>query len=135
MKPGIWAQGIRWGAAVTGSALSLLNAAEAGADHENGKGDEVTNACEFLNDVLADGQMPSTEIESQAKASGFTVATLRRAKKRIGVRSVKSAMSGCWVLALPKVLIKHEGAHTKEVSAFGANEHLRSENDETELEL
>ena len=135
VKPGIWAQGIEWGGAIDGSALALLNEAEGVESRNDEEKNAVGNAVDFLRDALSQGQRPSKDIEAEAKEAGISNATLRRARGQLAVRSVKSAMSGGWVLELPKMLKTHEDAHQKSVSAFGEIERLRDEKDETELEL
>jgi putative DNA primase/helicase len=135
VKPGIWAQGITWGGAIDGSALALLNNAEgveSTADEEKSARD---NAADFLIEALKDCSRPSKEIEAEAKEAGISIGSLRRARSKLKVRSVKSAMSGGWVLELPKALNSSEDAHSISVSAFGESERLRDENIETELEL
>lgn len=135
VKPGIWAQGIEWGGAIDGSALALLNEAEGVESRNDEEKNAVGNAVDFLRDALSQGQRPSKDIEAEAKEAGISKATLRRARGQLAVRSVKSAMSGGWVLELPKMLKTPEDAHQKSVSAFGEIERLRDEKDETELEL
>ena len=134
VKPGIWAQGVQWGGAITGSALTLLNEAE-NADGNNDEKNVIDDAVEFLQNMLASGQVPSKDVETEAKAAGISVATLRRAKKQAKVKSVKSTMQGCWMLELRRCSSNPEDAHQKSVSTFEQVEHLRDESTETELEL
>ncbi len=135
VKKGIWAQGISWGCAITGSALALLNDAEGVESKIDEEKSARDNAADFLCEALKDGARPSKEIDAEAKEAGISNASLRRARGKLNVRSVKSAMTGGWMLQLPKALNTPEDAHTKRVSAFDDIERLRSENDETELEL
>ena len=134
VKPGIWAQGVQWGGAISGSALALLNQAE-NTDGNNDEKTIIDDAVEFLQNTLASGQLPSKEVEAEAKAAGISVATFRRAKKQLKVKSVKSAMQGCWMLELRRCSPNSEDAHQKSVSTFGQVEHLRTESEETEMEL
>ena len=134
IKPGIWAQGVQWGAAISGSALALLNQAE-NTDGNNDEKTVIDDAVEFLQNALANGEVPSKEVEADAKAAGISIATLRRARKQLKVKSVKSAMQGCWMLELRRCSPSTEDAHQKSVSAFGQVEHLRVESAETEMEL
>lgn len=135
VKRGIWAQGISWGGAITGSALALLNDAEGVESKIEEEKSARDNAAEFLCEALKDGARPSKEIDIEAKEAGISNASLRRARGKLNVRSVKSAMTGGWMLQLPKALNIPEDAHTKGVSAFDDIERLRSENDEAEFEL
>jgi len=134
LQPGVIAQGVRWGGAISGSALALLNEAE-NADGNNDEKTIVDDAVEFLQNTLANGQLPSKEVEAEAKAAGISVATLRRARKQAKVKSVKSAMQGCWMLELRRCSPNTEDAHPFVVSTFEQVEHLRAESAETELEF
>ena len=135
VKSGIWAQGISWGGAITGSALALLNDAEGVESKSDEEKSARDNAADFLCEALKDGARPAKEIDTEAKEAGISNASLRRARSKLNVRSVKSAMTGGWMLQLPKALNTPEDAHTKMVSAFDDIERLRDENDETEVEL
>jgi putative DNA primase/helicase len=135
VKPGIHAQGISWGGAISGSALALLNDAEGVESKINDEKSAREIAADFLREVLKDGAKPSKEIEAEARDAGISRASLRRAKDKLKVLPAKSAMLGGWTWQLPKVLNSPEDAHTKKVSTFDEIEHLRGENDLTELEL
>ncbi|MFZ2541001.1 MAG: AAA family ATPase [Gallionella sp.] len=120
-----------WGQAVEGSARELL--AEGEPDSDDG---EAAGAEQFLREQLAGGAMPQKEIEQECKGAGFSVATLRRAKKRLGITSKKDGMKGVWFWSLPGG--KHEDAHEdvedaqqNSVSAFGEIEHLREDSTAT----
>lgn len=67
-----------------------LSADDALADPVRGggtdDGGEVEAAAQFLRTLLAGQSLPAKEIERQARAAGFSVATLRRAKAAAGVR-------------------------------------------------
>lgn len=64
---------------------------------------QLDEAVEFLRESLAGGPMPYTELESEATAAGISKATLRRARKRLGIKSQKTGgQSGHWEWSLPK---------------------------------
>lgn len=126
-QSGLFSSYAVWGQPVKGSARELL--AESEPDNDDG---EVAGAEQFLRDTLASGAMPQKEIERECKGAGFSVATLRRAKKRIGIVSKKDGMKGVWFWSLPDK--KTEGVHEdaedaqqNRVSIFGEIEHLRED--------
>jgi putative DNA primase/helicase len=64
-------------------------------------GSRLARAMEWLRSALAAGSRPSVEIQTSAKAGGISMATLRRAKDELGVKSQKAAMDDGWDWALP----------------------------------
>jgi AAA domain len=94
------------------------------------EGDErskVEEAKSFLEDTLSNGPVASSEVEKEAKGAGITQTTLRRAKTALGVKPKKASFGGGWIWSLPdrRCSSDPEDAHTKRMSAFGQNEHLR----------
>lgn len=96
---------------------------------------ELDEAKEFLETTLGGGRVLSKQINLDAEANGISRATLRRAKKALGVKAVKEGTigeSGKWYWCLPcpeetsKALISPEDAQAKRVSAFDVDEHLRA---------
>jgi hypothetical protein len=80
----------------------------------------------FLMDLLASGPVEAKRVQKEAKAAGIADATLRRAKKALGVRVEKHEFQGAWVWALPakdaqdspKMLIKNDEHLWGEMSTF-----------------
>ena len=67
------------GASVEGSARELLSDPNE-QDGDDGDGKSATEgASDFLRDVLADGPVPSREIQRQAREAGVSWRTVRRA--------------------------------------------------------
>jgi hypothetical protein len=58
-------------------------------DKESG-GKKLREAEDLINDLLLDGGMKSTEIYARADELGIAVKTLERAKKKLGVQSIRS---------------------------------------------
>ena len=85
----------------------------------------LVEAEDFLEALLADGPVPSKQVEEEAEEAGIAKATLRRAKANLGIKPYKDGMRGGWFCALPNALNPTEDAHLKDVSTFGTDEHLR----------
>jgi hypothetical protein len=79
----------------------------------------------FLKELLADGPVPAKQVKADADSVGLAWATVRRARKRLGIQPYKAGMDGGWLWSLPKMLNWDEDAHVKNVSTFGTGEHLR----------
>jgi hypothetical protein len=60
----------------------------------------LRGAEDFLLNALANGPVPSDEMEAAARAAGFSTRTTQRARALLGVQATK-APGGAWVLALP----------------------------------
>ncbi|OIR08984.1 hypothetical protein GALL_89790 [mine drainage metagenome] len=108
-----------WGQAVEGSARELLAECEPNSD-----GVESAGAEQFLREMLASGPKQQKEIESEGTGQGFSMATLRRTKKRLGIVSNKDGMKGVWFWSLPDGVTEDvhkdaEDAQQKAVNPFG----------------
>lgn len=57
----------------------------------------LAEAEEWLKDALAEGQRPATEIEAAAAEAGISKATLRRAKKSLGVTAKRFENGWVWI--------------------------------------
>ena len=94
------------------------------------EGDERTrqgDAKSFLEQMLAEGPVNSSEVEKQAKAAGISRTTLWRAKGALEVSAKKTGFNGGWQWHFPerRYSSSPEDIHTKRMSAFGKNEDLR----------
>jgi putative DNA primase/helicase len=109
-SPGISAASVSWGEPVCGSARTLLASVELPDSTEQTTA--LSQAKQFLEQTLSDGDVLSEIVQEQADQAGISAATLRRAKKMLAIRSEKSGMTGRWVWSLaPKVFILSEDAH------------------------
>jgi putative DNA primase/helicase len=125
---------ILWGEAITGEAREIL--AQADAPSDDGEGGTLADAKRFLGDELAGGPLPTKTIRADADGAGYSWATMRRAKKALGIEVRKSGLRGGWSWALPPKMLKNpEDAQQKEVSTFGQVEHLRADDDPVEIEI
>lgn len=84
------------------------------------------NAAErFLAELLADGPVPAGKVRSEADKADHAWATVRRAKKDLGVVASKAGMGDGWVWEFPSDGDDPEGNHIPiggEVSIFGEDE-------------
>ena len=62
---------------------------------------ELSDAMEFLTEVLAEGPVRTSEVMSQARGQGFSERTLRRAKKKLGVVANRGEDGKMWRWEMP----------------------------------
>lgn len=115
---------------VTGTADSILAASSnTGAERST-----KAEAADFLQDMLANGPMPSKELEKQADAAGYSWATIKRAKKHARIEHYReggTAAAGHWLWRLPNAPICLTGspkaylAHATDMSQLGEFEPVR----------
>jgi putative DNA primase/helicase len=87
---------------------------------------EFEDAKAFLQNLLCDGPVSSKQVRADTEGAGYSWVTIRRAQKALGIEPAKDGMKGSWAWKLPeKVLNEAEDAHSKTMSTFGENEHLR----------
>ena len=120
------ARGLRilWGDPLTGEARQILAEAEADPTER----DAVTEAGDFLRDLLADGPVPTKCVFAEGRDAGHTERTLRRAQKARGIEAIKDGLKGGWLWRLPaKVAMDAEDGLTINVDTFGKRGHLRAD--------
>ena len=82
--------------------LSKLTREEMLADHPTGAGlPQRKFAGEWLREYLQNGSQTQGTVETAAERDGVRIATLRRAKFDLGVRSAKDGIRGVWYWSLP----------------------------------
>lgn len=80
---------------------SAFNTTAAQALAERNDGGKLAEAEEFLRTLLSDGPVEQTTIDEDAKQLGLSWATIRRAKKELGVTSYKEkGANGRWLWSL-----------------------------------
>lgn len=94
---GIHACRIAWGSTLEGSARDLLGQAEA----DDAEAEERRDVDSFLEDLLFCGEQTAKVIYRDAEAAGYSRDQIKRAKRRLGVQTTKTAMEGGWVWRLP----------------------------------
>jgi hypothetical protein len=93
------ASSITWDAApVTITADKALAATDVARE---GAASPRTEAEEYLRDKLSAGRVPVEEMNEHARALGIAPRTLARARKALGVRTLKDGFGGGWLLAMP----------------------------------
>ncbi|WP_173910050.1 AAA family ATPase [Acinetobacter sp. Marseille-Q1618] len=98
-----------WLGVIEGSARELLNEAES---TENDNGSMVDMAKEFLIDLLSSVEnMPTKEVQAQAKDAGFSPASIRRAQEKLNIKPFKPQGEKVWFWSLPKIHRLDEPTH------------------------
>ena len=64
--------------------------------------DAIDEASEWLRTTLGQGECPAAGLKEKAEASGMAWASVRRAKRRLGINSRHRGDDGTWVWSLPK---------------------------------
>jgi putative DNA primase/helicase len=92
---GIFQSYALWGDAVDGSALQLLAEPDSRESGENGNS-ALEDAKDFLQALLADGELSQKQIKIDANGAGHSWRTVERAKKELNIRSNKSLLDKGW---------------------------------------
>lgn len=119
---GIVASRAIWTGTMAGTARDILGIVES---QEEGRS-ATDEAVDFLRDLLNQGPVPSKEANKQAKESGITEKTLRRAREKLDVVVDKSGYQGAWLWSLPpkdahassKMPIQDGGAPLEKLGIF-----------------
>ncbi|MDI1300609.1 MAG: AAA family ATPase [bacterium] len=131
---GIVTSRTRWGEIIAGSAREILGDVESTSE---AGGNPVDDAAEFLREALANGSVTVKNLKIDADGSGHSWATVRRAKTKLGVISLREGYGedGGWSWKLQNTIHAHQntkGAHSKSVSMYGNGEHLCPADDDRE---
>jgi putative DNA primase/helicase len=85
--PGVYTSAVSWGKNVEGSARDLLNHAE--STDVDSKESAVSEAETFLSELLAERSLPMKSVKDEASGAGYSWASIQRAKRSLGVKSIK----------------------------------------------
>jgi putative DNA primase/helicase len=123
-EDGIETSRVLWGDAIEGSARELLVNAEDDSD-----GGSMTECMRFLSSILSDGEMSATEVKKDCIGAGYSISTMNRAKKNLGIEAKKIGIGkgSYWVWAIPKILSNYKDSQPENMRTFGEFENLRSD--------
>lgn len=92
---------VEWDEALRGSAKEIL--AQAEGDDVLPRANKLDESKQFLETLLAAGEVTSSKVQEEAGRAGFAWATVRRAAKALGVEPTKGqGLSGQWTWSLPR---------------------------------
>ena len=98
-NPDITASYVEWGKTVEGEARDILAQAEDMDDSRNGVA--LTEAKDFLLELLKDGAVAASEMKKHAKDADIQEITLRRAREALRIKPRKIGMKSGWEWSLP----------------------------------
>lgn len=112
---------IRWQGTCDYTASDLLHVVS-----EYDSQSKLEQACGLLRDTLADTPMPETQVQALADARNISKATLRRAKKVLGVESKKEGIGegSEWIWRLPQTPDAKDAHDTPKHAHTTDDEHL-----------
>jgi archaellum biogenesis ATPase FlaH len=120
--------GIETSKVVWNNEIILKNANDILADQSPVDKDALTEAIDFLRDLLADSPKTVGKIQEESKNAGHSWATIRRAKKSLKIKAKKIGMKGGWVWELPTKMLKtsedDQDSHANNMNSFGKKELL-----------
>lgn len=120
LDSGIQTSRLEWETEPVAMTASEALAAAAGDPEER---NALADAMDFLREELAGGPIPAKEIESAASSAGHSAATVRRARKALGVIADKDGYQGPWRWSLPSMMLKVSiDAQENKVRTFGLDE-------------
>ncbi len=98
---------VQWKDAIEGTARDLLVDAESEVD-----GGCLTDCMQFLSSILSAGEMHANEVKKDCLGAGYSISTMNRAKKKLGIEAKKIGINkgSYWVWKIPKILKDHKGS-------------------------
>jgi hypothetical protein len=121
IKDGIETSKILWGNLIKGSAKDLLF-----DNNEESDSSAIEECMQYLTEVLSGGKIISDEIKRDCKEKGFSESTLKRAKKKLGIQSVKEGFGkdSVWYFRLLKNVKYDQRGSGESLSPLNENELL-----------
>lgn len=121
---GIETSRVLWGDAIEGSARELLVNAE-----EDSDGGSMTECMRFLTSILSEGGMSASEVKKDCIGAGYSISTMNRAKKNLGIEAKKIGIGkgSYWVWEIPKILNNSKDSQPENLRTFGQIENLRTD--------
>jgi hypothetical protein len=121
IKDGIETSKILWGNLIKGSAKDLLF-----DNNEESDSSAIEECMQYLTEVLSGGKIISDEIKRDCKEKGFSESTLKRAKKKLGIQSVKEGFGkdSVWYFRLLKNVKHDQRGSGESLSPLNENELL-----------
>jgi putative DNA primase/helicase len=133
-QPDIIASVVVWGGAVEGTARSVLAAAEGEPDDGDEMGGaSLREAKTWLAELLRDGPVLKKEIDAAARAHCHNPRTVRRAKKDLGVMSIREGATGPWSWVLPHGQVAKNEEESLHPEILGHLGHLGDSPRETQV--
>ena len=96
----IEASKIVWKGKIDGNAKDILGQYETISEESQGDQNALREAIAFLNQILQFEDLPAKEVYKQAEDAGISKATIKRAKKLLGIKAIKNGMNGGWSWSL-----------------------------------
>ena len=96
----IEASKIVWKGKIDGNAKDILGQYETMPEESQGDQNALREAMAFLNQILQFEDLPAKEVYKQAEDAGISKATIKRAKKLLGIKAIKNGMNGGWSWSL-----------------------------------
>ncbi|HEX4150345.1 MAG TPA: AAA family ATPase [Pirellulales bacterium] len=107
--------------------MSADDALAAEADQQRRKpgpdADERNEVTAWLREALADGPRPASDMQGEARAHGYSAATVKRARKAVGVKAHHETVPGPWYWRLPgsKMLNASKGEQPEHLEPLAEN--------------
>jgi DNA polymerase III delta prime subunit len=100
LEEGIEASKVTWGGLINGQAREILQRYELESESSGEDNSAIQEAMYFLSKTLEVIDIPAKDIYKQAEDAGISRASIKRAKKKLGIKCLKQGMNGGWVWSI-----------------------------------